>query len=60
MKRADFRRKMYDALLDQDIEIERIWWDGEDKAEVQALEEGYVPVRLRVVADGNDVKVYRR
>ena len=60
MERTEFRRKMYDALFAKDIEIERIWWDGEDKAEVQALEAGYVPVRLRVVADGNDVKVYRR
>lgn len=60
MKRTEFRRKMYDALFAQGIEVERIWWDGEDKAEVQALEAGYVPVRLRVVADGNDVKVYRR
>ena len=60
MKRTEFRRKMYDALFAQDIEVERIWWDGEDNAEVQALEAGYVPVRLRVVADGNDVKVYRR
>lgn len=60
MTRTEFRRKMYDALFERDIEIERIWWDGEDKAEVQALEAGYVPVRLLVVADGNDVKVYRR
>lgn len=60
MTRTEFRRKMYDALFERDIEIERIWWDGEDKAEVQALEAGYVPVRLRVVAEGNDVKVYRR
>lgn len=60
MKRTDFRRKMYDALFAEDIEVERIWWDGDDRAEVQALEAGYVPVRLLVMADGNDVKVYRR